>query len=243
MDEFETSSTPADETLLIRRTPRDRQARYPAPGLIPEPGPVRTYALAVLGVPLLLILLLALHPWSWAGSSSATDTGTGLPPGVSYGVPAPGDTSDTSDTTDTTEPTPTEVYYPTATSDPYAPATDAATDTDTATDMATDTASATPSASATGPAGTVTAYFDAINSQDYETAWNLGGKNLDSDYNNFVAGFTDTQQDAVTILSVDGGVVSVDLVSTQTDGSQQSFSGSYTVAGNAITSAQMQQTG
>ncbi len=231
MDEFEPSSNSAEETLLIRRTPRARQAPYPAPGLIPAPGPVRTYALAVLGVPLLLILLLALHPWSWGGSSSATDTGSGVVPGGYYGVPAPGDT------TDADSPTPA-ADSPSATTDPYATPTDLyAPSTDT------DTATATPSASATGPAGTVNAYFAAINAQDYETAWNLGGKNLDSDYNNFAAGFADTQQDAVTVLSVDGGTVSVDLVSTQTDGSQQSYSGSYTVVDNVITSAQMQQTG
>jgi len=238
MDEFETSSTPAEETLLVRRAPRATQARYPAPGLIPGAGPVRTYVLRVLGVPLLLIVLLALHPWSWAGGSSATDNGSGAVPGSYNGAPAY--------PTDTSVPTP-ETDYPTATTDPYATPTDLyATPTDLyapVTDAATDTDTATPSPSETGPAATVTAYFAAISSQDYETAWSLGGKNLDSDYSNFVAGYVDTEQDAVTILSVDGGVVSVDLVSTQTDGSQQSFSGSYTVAGNVITSAQMQQTG
>ena len=227
MDEFEPSSNSAEPTLWIQRTPRARPAPYPAPGLVPGPGTVRSHALTVLAVPLLLILLLALHPWSWGSGSPATDTGYGSAPGSYYGGPAPSDTTDG--------------YSPTATTDPYATPTDDATPTDLY-DPATDTATASASATS-GPAATVTSYFAAINSQDYETAWSLGGKNLDSDYADFVAGFADTQQDAVTIVSVQGDVVSVDLVSTQTDESQQSYSGTYTVVDNVITAAQMQQTG
>ncbi|WAP60236.1 hypothetical protein [Streptomyces sp. S465] len=131
----------------------------------------------------------------------------------------------------------------------------------TPSDMATDTWTATPAFPETdepsptdwpspeatpsaddGPDATVTSYFDAINEGDYTTAWNLGGKNLDNSYSAFVSGFSETQRDEVTIVSVQGDTVSVDLVSFQTDGTQRSFTGTYTVRDGVITEADMRRT-
>ncbi|MEU5272569.1 hypothetical protein AB0G77_29375 [Streptomyces hygroscopicus] len=93
-----------------------------------------------------------------------------------------------------------------------------------------------------GPDATVTRYFDAINNGDFSTAWDLGGKNLDQSYSTFVSGFSETERDEVTIVSVEGDTVSVDLVSYQTDGSRRSFTGTYTVRGGVITGADMRRT-
>jgi len=87
------------------------------------------------------------------------------------------------------------------------------------------------------PADVVQEYFDAINAGDYQRAWDLGGKNLDSSYSHFVAGFADTVQDTVTITSTDGNVVSMTLDAEQSDGSTKTFEGTYTVEDGVITDA------
>jgi serine/threonine protein kinase len=99
------------------------------------------------------------------------------------------------------------------------------------------------SAPPAGPAATVRAYFAAINAHDYAKAWELGGKNTGSSYSSFVNGFDGTARDKVTVLSVAGRVVSVDLAATQTDGSVQSYQGTYTVTGGVITQSHIEQTG
>jgi hypothetical protein len=86
----------------------------------------------------------------------------------------------------------------------------------------------------TGPAQTVQQYFDAINREDYRTAWALGGRNLGATYDDFAAGFAGTAHDSVTILSVTGDVVAVRLTSQATDGTTRHFRGSYTVHGGEI---------
>jgi serine/threonine protein kinase len=96
---------------------------------------------------------------------------------------------------------------------------------------------------AAAPAGTVRAYFAAINAHDYAKAWELGGKNTGSSYSAFVSGFDGTARDKVTVVSVAGDVVTVDLAATQTDGSVLSYQGTYTVTGGVITQSHIQQTG
>lgn len=93
------------------------------------------------------------------------------------------------------------------------------------------------------PADVVEAYFAAINAQDYAKAWSLGGKNLGGSYSEFAAGFADTLSDNVSVLSTSGSTVTVDLVATQSDGTQKHFTGSYKVSGGAITSASITQVG
>jgi hypothetical protein len=105
----------------------------------------------------------------------------------------------------------------------------------------TSPAPATSQTSATSPASVVQAYFAAINAGDYEAAWSLGGDNLGQSYTQFVKGFSNTATDSVSIASTSGNTVSVDLTSTQKDGSQQQFTGTYTVSGQAISSASISQ--
>lgn len=99
------------------------------------------------------------------------------------------------------------------------------------------------SSSANSPAAVVQAYFAAIDAEDYEQAWTLGGENFGESYTQFTAGFANTATDTVQILSTSGSTVSVDLTATQTDGTQKQFTGTYTVSGNAITSASIIQAG
>jgi len=94
-----------------------------------------------------------------------------------------------------------------------------------------------------GPAATVRAYFSAINDHDYPKAWSLGGKNAGSSYNAFVQGFDGTARDNLTIVSVDGNVVTVRLAATQTDGSVKSYQGTYTVTNGVITQSRIEQAG
>ena len=93
------------------------------------------------------------------------------------------------------------------------------------------------------PAAVVEAYFAAINAHDYARAWSLGGDHLSSSYSQFAAGFANTATDDVTVLSVSGGTVAVDLTATNNDGSQQMFAGTYTVSGSTITGASIAQVG
>jgi hypothetical protein len=93
---------------------------------------------------------------------------------------------------------------------------------------------ATTTSVASVPESVVRAYFDAINAKDYQRAWVLGGKNVGQTYEAFAAGFAATDRDDVTILSVQGSVVTAELTAVQTDGSMRKFRGTYTVAGDAI---------
>ncbi len=91
-----------------------------------------------------------------------------------------------------------------------------------------------------GPAATVTAYIAAINAHDYRKAWNLGGKNTGQTYNAFANGFGATAKDSLTIVSVTGDVVTIQLAATQTDGSVNDYQGSYTVVSGVITKSDIQ---
>ncbi|MFB7504804.1 hypothetical protein [Streptomyces broussonetiae] len=218
---------------------------YKPPSLLPAAGQERTYALIIAGVPLLLILLTGVLPQLHSGSGGSTGAAVSGNGGYSYQPsltdPATPDTStpdtsasdistpDTSTTYGTAPQTPTSGSDATGLSPGPAgsPATDGATGTDGATD----------------PASTVKGYFAAINSRDFHAAWDLGGKNLDSSYSSFVAGFEGTEHDDVTVESVDGTTVSVSLVARQSDGTQKSYSGRYTVADGTITSASITPAG
>ncbi|MFH9083759.1 hypothetical protein [Streptomyces sp. NPDC017673] len=197
---------------------------YEPPSLLPVGGRERTYALLIGGVPFLLILLMGIAPHlgpeddgGYSGSYSDDYSG-GYDPS-SPATPAP-DTS-------------------TAYETPTWASTDSADPTDTASAPA---GTESPEAS-DSPSGTVTSFFEAINEHDYQTAWDLGGKNLDASYSSFVSGFATTERDDVTIESVQGDTVWVDLLARQTDGTQKSYSGRYTVVDGVITDASMTPTG
>jgi hypothetical protein len=92
-------------------------------------------------------------------------------------------------------------------------------------------------------AQTVIAYYEAINRGDFSTAWTLGGQKLakGGTLASYAKGYATTSWVALTVTSVRGNTVYVDLSARQTDGSLRTFSGSYTVSGGAISSANMKR--
>ncbi|MGW4393724.1 hypothetical protein ACWEHA_00395 [Amycolatopsis nivea] len=95
----------------------------------------------------------------------------------------------------------------------------------------------------TGPAAVVRSYVDAINARRYQQAWALGGDNLHQTYSQFVAGFAGTDHDELKIVAVQGNVVTVALTAVQTDRTRQTYAGTYTVSGGAITAHAIHRTG
>ena len=93
----------------------------------------------------------------------------------------------------------------------------------------------------TGPAATVRAYIAAINGHDYAQAWNLGGRNMGGSYSGFVSGFSTTARDTLTVTSVSGDVVTAQLTAQQTDGSVETYQGTYTVDHGVIVGADVFQ--
>ena len=79
------------------------------------------------------------------------------------------------------------------------------------------------------------AYIAAINGHHYARAWRLGGRNFSGSYSGFVAGFAGTAKDTLTILSVSGHVVTARLTARQTDGTVNTYQGTYTVHHGVIT--------
>ncbi|MEW1774563.1 hypothetical protein [Streptomyces sp. NPDC086777] len=221
---------------------------YQAPGLIPPGGPARTWGLVVIATPLLLAVLIALIGGLSGGSSGSSSgtSGTGYDSGLFGSGTSGSGTSGSGGGTAGTDDQPAYADPTTASAWPYG-------DTDTPGASATDgsygdpadtaTATATPSSTPTGPGDVVTAYFAAISSHDYRTAWDLGGKNLDSDYDSFVSGYATTEQDTVTVESVTGDQAQVTIEALQTDGTTKSYDATYTVQDGVITSGTATQTG
>ncbi|MEV5953829.1 hypothetical protein AB0M11_08660 [Streptomyces sp. NPDC051987] len=221
---------------------------YQAPGLIPPSGPARTWGLVVVAAPLLLAVLLTLFgslTGDSSGSSGASESvGSGSSGSGFFGSGTTGSGTTGSDGDGTAGDQPAYTDPTTESAWPYG---DTGTPETTATDDyadPTDTATATPEAGASGgPGDVVTAYFAAISSHDYQTAWDLGGKNLDSSYDSFVSGYTTTQQDTVDIVSVTGDEVQVTIEALQTDGTTKSYDATYVVHDGEITSGTATQTG
>jgi hypothetical protein len=95
-----------------------------------------------------------------------------------------------------------------------------------------------------GPRAVLTDYYNAINNQDYRTAYglNIQAQNSES-YAQFRNGFAGTQHDVLTITGVSGDTVSFRLTAQQTDGSAKYYAGSYTVQSGKIVGSNVQQTG
>ncbi len=207
-------------TLSTHRAP----PTYRPPGLLPPNGPARTWGLVVIVAPLLLVLTMSLFSRSAGGSAptgSSGSTGSGL---LGSG---PRETADQPTYETSTAPAPQ--YDDTGTPDVYS-------------SPETSTTDSTPSASG-GPREVVAAYFEAINTHDYRTAWALGGKNLDSSYSSFVSGYGSTEEDTIHIVSVTGDEVRLTIEALQTDGTMHSYDAVYTVSGGVITSGKGTQTG
>lgn len=100
-----------------------------------------------------------------------------------------------------------------------------------------------PARTLTGPAATVRAYVAAINGHDFARAWSLGGRNTGRSYSSFVRGFSTTARDTLTIVSVSGDVVTARLTAQQTDGTVDTYQGTYTVEGGVIIGFDVLQVG
>jgi hypothetical protein len=95
---------------------------------------------------------------------------------------------------------------------------------------------------AVSPDQVVENFYDAINAHDYQTAWALlGGNKLGQTYQQFVAGFARTADDALSITGVNGDTVTVELVATQDDGSIRTYRGTYTVQSGRIIQANIRR--
>ena len=91
------------------------------------------------------------------------------------------------------------------------------------------------------PTDTVRSYIAAINGHQYARAWRLGGRNTSGSYASFVSGFAGTSKDTLTIMSVSGDVVTARLSAEQTDGSVDTYQGTYTVHHGVIVGADVAQ--
>jgi lysophospholipase L1-like esterase len=106
--------------------------------------------------------------------------------------------------------------------------------------VATASASPAPTPAITSSATAVVEdYYAAVNAHDYQRAWSLGGKNLSGSYGSFVQGFANTAYDSITVASLADNTVIILIDSTQTDGTHEYFTGSYTVQNNEIVSAKV----
>jgi transcriptional regulator with XRE-family HTH domain len=93
------------------------------------------------------------------------------------------------------------------------------------------------------PAATVHAYITAINRHHFARAWRLGGRNAGGSYSTFVSGFAGTARDTLTIVSVSGDVVTARLSALQTDGTVNTYQGTYTVHHGVIIGFDVAQVG
>jgi hypothetical protein len=216
--------------------------------LLPADAWVRRAALVATVIPLAatLALILTIHAvdkpaWEETGSSLLNGLGGGSGAGGYGGEPTYDDGSTQDAYTATDDPgalTSTDPGYDDSSTDPGYGYGDQGDETD----ISSPTPTPSPSPSATGPAAVVLAYFAAIDQRDFETAWGLGGDNLGESYAGFVNQFSNTEQDTVTVTSVDGDAVSADLVAQNDNGTTQDFAGTYTVTNGAITTFDVQQT-
>jgi hypothetical protein len=203
---------PADDSAAPTRTTRGTEPPGPGPGPGPAPAghvhPQQAAARRPRGWVLAAVAAgVLVLGGAVAGKLLAT---TSAPPATSAGLAADS---------------------PTGASRPASPATPS------------QPSSAAPSVSATrsGPAAVVRAYYAAINNHDCGRAWSLGGDHLSAaqgqTYQQFCQGFSTTSHDTVTIESVAGNTVTVTIVAEQTDGTLQTYRGSYVVGNGVIDSA------
>lgn len=87
------------------------------------------------------------------------------------------------------------------------------------------------------PATVVEDFYDAIDSDDWHSAWSLGGSNLGLSYDAFVAQYQGTSYEDDDVEDSDDTTATAQLTATASDGTEQDYSGTYTVIGGVITSA------
>ena len=111
------------------------------------------------------------------------------------------------------------------------------------------------SAPAAGPADSqftnavavVTQYYQDITNHDYTGAWNLGGSNIAAQngqtYDSWVTGYDTTASiSLVGQANWNSGAVQTSISAVQTDGSVNTYYGTYYVTNGVITSANIAQT-
>jgi hypothetical protein len=95
---------------------------------------------------------------------------------------------------------------------------------------------------ATSPRAAVKAFINAINaaisSHDWQTVWQLGGKNLGESREKLVAGFQHTRRDAIISIASHGDMVNALISAYETTGAVQTIALSYTVHAGIITQGQ-----
>lgn len=206
-----------------------------AVGILLAPTTGRAAAFTIIGAPLALFLIIGFEASS--SGSSAADSGPSPFSGQiaqsqpTYSMPSPTYLADTANSG-------VEASTNSAPDDSSAPPTDAA---GIGAASAPDTSTASPSSSATGPDAVVLAAYDDINRHDYQAAYNLGLAQNGESYSSFLEGYSNTRTDTIRITGVSGDVVSVSLLALSNDGSQHTYSGTYTVTGGHITGADLQQ--
>ena len=93
----------------------------------------------------------------------------------------------------------------------------------------------------------LTQYYQDITDQNYQAAWSLGGDNIAAEngqtYSSWVAGYDNTASITLTSTGTwNGSEVDVNLAATQTDGTVQTYAGSYSISGGIIQSGDVTQT-
>ena len=88
-------------------------------------------------------------------------------------------------------------------------------------------------------------FYQDINDGNYSDAWALGGDNIGgSDYADWVAGYDTTVSVSLGTFSAFGSdQVQASLSALQSDGSTNTYEGTYTVSGGVIVAAAIVQTG
>ncbi len=88
-------------------------------------------------------------------------------------------------------------------------------------------------------------FYQDINNGDYSDAWALGGDNIGgTDYSGWVAGYDTTVSVSLGTFSAFGSdQVQASLSAVQSDGSTNTYEGTYTVSGGVIVAASIVQTG
>ncbi|MFF8370057.1 hypothetical protein ACF05W_14580 [Streptomyces lydicus] len=90
------------------------------------------------------------------------------------------------------------------------------------------------------PANVVTSYFVALNENQFEAAWALGGKNISGQpYESFEASYFGTDHNVLSLVPVVGNDVTVTLEVTESNGSHHREAGTYTVQDGVIVSARI----
>jgi len=111
---------------------------------------------------------------------------------------------------------------------------------------ATTPAPAPVAAPLTNPSAVVTQFYQDISDGDYSAAWALGGDNLagGASYATWVAGYQDTTSSIAVVTSSNwnSDTAYAEIDATQLDGSVKTYSGTYTVRGGVIVSADITQT-